>query len=108
LPRDLATGEGGIGAIALAPAVVAADTAVRDAPVTMPYDVLGFEFVPALALRNAWKSGASRSRHGPEMIKVHATPVAAETLDQGRRQEGTATRFEQAPTRGRDRAAGGP
>jgi hypothetical protein len=95
LARDLMTGEDGIGPVALTPAFVAAHTAIGDAPVSVPYDVLRREVVTALALRDAWRSGRTRGRrHNPQVIEVHAAPVAAEGLDPRRCRERSAARFE--------------
>ncbi len=94
LAQPLPTGEGGIGLIALAPALVAAYAAIGHTPVAMPHNVLGREVVTALALRDARESSPTRcSRHDPQVIQIHAPPVPTDVLDRGRRGKRTAARL---------------
>jgi len=86
LARDLPAGEGYVGSVAFAPALVATEAAVRDPSVAMPDDVFRRELMPALALGTTGiTTWARRSGHGAQVIQVHAPTVAAPTLDPRRR-----------------------
>ena len=109
LARDLTTSKRGIGAIALAPAFVAAKAAVGDTPVAVPHDVPGREVVTTPALCDAWRSGPTGGWcRDPQVIEVHAAPAATGILYPRRRGKGPAARLVQPPARGRDRTACGP
>src|SRR5881628_2658264 len=97
LSRDLPARESGIGVIALASALVAAEAAICNAAVAMTHHVLPSKVVTAVTLRDTgWRSRHS-SRDDPQVIEVHAAPVATGVLDPRQRGQCPAPGFVQAP-----------